>query len=568
MNAALNHGLTPSALTGEAILRVVARDRAPSAPKNIALEAGRPVKNIGRELAQLVGAGLIDVENALTPEGREALAALDRAAGAGAELRVMPHVLIPNPMNPRRIYDQTALEGLADSAEAEGDFEQALSVSPPDMLGNRFIWAGHRRWRAAQILQSRPSGLPGKMADGLRCIEREATPAQALFIAVVENDQRVNLSPLEDARALAALADAMGWSGRQVAMKTGRAVAGSEKGVAFVQRKLRVARNATPEAIAQYERDGSWDALVDSCRSTDADDAAPDPQTDFFPPEAGELRPDEPMGLVCRIDPTLTQAEIDESYARVGAKLAELNADKAADPDDAPIELTDLERLVLIEIAHAAEAFGETIGETATRYVPAGKYWLDLSASSLQRQGLVGFKHHARPYIWITQRGLTWLRDQGVPIPIVQDTLDWARERVGVDSEVGAYATEWLNPTLVEDTAADAPAAAQDSPTDEDDAEADRLAAEALTDAQTLASGVLDPQVPEAMAWREILTRTGAPAPWTVTADFGVIFAADGSIACVVDQDNELRDDMAQARALVIAATINRACGLTQPKEV
>ncbi|WP_296166556.1 ParB N-terminal domain-containing protein [uncultured Brevundimonas sp.] len=567
MNATLDHGLTPAALTGEAILRVVARDRAPTAPKNIALEAGRPVKNIGRELAQLVGAGLIDVENALTPEGREALGALDRAAGAGAELRVMPALLLPNPMNPRKVYDQAGLEGLADSAEAEGDFEQPLSVSPADMLGNRFIWAGHRRWRAAKILEGRPTGLPGKMAQGLRCIEREATPAQALFIAVVENDQRVNLSPLEDARALAALADAMGWSGRQVAMKTGRAVAGSEKGVAFVQRKLRVARNATPEAIAQYERDGSWDALVESCRSTE-DEAAPDPQADFFPPEASELRPDEPMGLVCHIDPTLTQAEIDESYARVGAKLAELNAAKAPDAEDVPIELTDAERLVLIEIAHAAEAFGETIGETATRYVPAGKYWLDLSASSLQRQGLVGFKHHARPYIWITQRGLTWLRDQGVPIPIVQDTLDWARERAGLGSEVGAYATEWLNPTPVEDVAADAPAAAQGGPTVEDDAEADRVAAEALTDAHALANGTADPDVSEAMAWREILTRTGAPAPWTVTADFGVIFAADGSIACVVDQDNELRDDMAQARALVIAATINRACGLNQPKEV
>lgn len=553
MNApVLDHGLTPTVLAGEAILRAFAgrphgqpfRDKA-----EIAAAAGRPVKNIGREIAALETGGLIRApgldhgewsSSALTDAGWDAIAALDRAAGATvAELRVMPDMLFPNPMQPRKTFDQEKLEGLADSAEEHGDYEQALSVSPPDILGHRYIWEGERRWRASKILIARHGALPGRMAQGLRCIEREATDTEALFIGLVSNDQRESLPPLEDAFGLLALQEKTGWSGRQLAIKLGRAANGSEKGVTFVQRKLRVARHATPEAIAQYRLDGSWDALVDSCRASD-DEPTVDPQADFFPPEAGELRPE-------------PQAD---------APPPPTPAAPAVQAEDEPIELTALERLVLIEIAHAADAIGQTIGETAVRYVPAGKYWLDLAASSLQRQGLVGFKHHGRPYIWVTDAGREWLRDQNVTLPVVQDTLDWARERAGVDSEVGAYATAWLNPSPEDDAPADAPAAAQDAASEEDEAEEDQRAAQALTDAHAVVAGHVDPGLPEHMAWREILDRTRAPAPWTVTADFGVIFAADGSIACVVDQDNELRDDMAQARAVVIAAAVNRACGL------
>lgn len=151
----------------------------------------------------------------------------------------------------------------------------------------RTIWAGERRWRAVHQLTIQER-LPPALADGLPVIEREASDAERLLIALVENGQREGLSPWEDAQALAAYQGMTGLSARALAKQVGRAREDDdEKGVRDVQRKIKTAREATPEAIAQYERDGNWERLRDSVSA-----AKPKPTLDLTPKLAlalGEL---------------------------------------------------------------------------------------------------------------------------------------------------------------------------------------------------------------------------------------------------------------------------------------
>ena len=95
--------------------------------------------------------------------------------------------LVPNPEQPRQHFDQTALEQLAASIEQFG-IVQPLVVSPLQN-GTYAIIAGERRWRAAKIakLQKVPA------------IVRTTKELERLEIALVENVQRVDLSPLEQA---------------------------------------------------------------------------------------------------------------------------------------------------------------------------------------------------------------------------------------------------------------------------------------------------------------------------------------------------------------------------------
>ena len=97
------------------------------------------------------------------------------------------------------------------------------------------------------------------------------------MITLIENGQREDLSPWEDAQQLKALQDATSWSAREIAKKTGRSPADSDTGVRDVQQKIKVAREASPEAIAEYDRTGSWDQLRDSVTKPRLTPAAANP---------------------------------------------------------------------------------------------------------------------------------------------------------------------------------------------------------------------------------------------------------------------------------------------------
>lgn len=99
--------------------------------------------------------------------------------------------LIPNPYQPRKKFDKRALNDLTESIKASGVF-QPIIVRQPNKKENKFeILAGERRFRASKAA--------GK--ETIPAIVRDATDEQMMEIAVMENLQREDLNPLEEAKA-------------------------------------------------------------------------------------------------------------------------------------------------------------------------------------------------------------------------------------------------------------------------------------------------------------------------------------------------------------------------------
>lgn len=120
-------------------------------------------------------------------------------------------VLQASPEQPRRRFDEDRLRELAASITAQGII-QPIVVSPADEAGKYFIIAGERRWRAAQM-----AGL-----HDVPVIVRETDAAQRLELALVENLQRADLNPMEEAQAYAQLCDLQGYSQQALAQRVGK----------------------------------------------------------------------------------------------------------------------------------------------------------------------------------------------------------------------------------------------------------------------------------------------------------------------------------------------------------
>jgi ParB family transcriptional regulator, chromosome partitioning protein len=127
-------------------------------------------------------------------------------------LRHLPiETIAPNPNNPRRTFDDGALEELAQSIREKG-LLQPLVVRPrTDGQGHEIV-AGERRWRAAQR-----AGL-----HELPVLVREVSDAMALEIALVENVQRSDLNALEEAQAYAQLIAQFDYTQQQLAEAVGK----------------------------------------------------------------------------------------------------------------------------------------------------------------------------------------------------------------------------------------------------------------------------------------------------------------------------------------------------------
>lgn len=121
-------------------------------------------------------------------------------------------VVMPNPDQPRRFFDDEALEQLASSIKQYGIL-QPLIVSPSRNDGKYILIAGERRWRAAQ-----KAGL-----TKVPVIVRTSEELEQLEIALVENIQRVDLSPLETAASIHRLHDLFSQSYDDIAKRLGKA---------------------------------------------------------------------------------------------------------------------------------------------------------------------------------------------------------------------------------------------------------------------------------------------------------------------------------------------------------
>lgn len=137
------------------------------------------------------------------------MADVDLAPGTQprAPLSLPVEQLIPNPDQPRRQFDPEALSELAASLRNRGVL-QPLIVRPhptePDLYQ---IVAGERRWRAAQIAQ----------LHELPVIVRELDDTEVLEVALIENIQRANLNPIEEAASFRQLMDRFGHTQERLA---------------------------------------------------------------------------------------------------------------------------------------------------------------------------------------------------------------------------------------------------------------------------------------------------------------------------------------------------------------
>ena len=111
---------------------------------------------------------------------------------------------------PRRIVEESSLEELAHSVQARG-IVQPIVVRPTESGGFEIV-AGERRWRAAQM-----AGL-----DEVPAIVRECSDREAAAIALIENIQREDLNPIEEAQGYRTLADEFGLTHQELADAVGR----------------------------------------------------------------------------------------------------------------------------------------------------------------------------------------------------------------------------------------------------------------------------------------------------------------------------------------------------------
>ena len=132
-------------------------------------------------------------------------------APEGDDLRSLPvELVVPNPRQPRRTFDEATLEALAGSLRERGVLQPVLVR--PVAGGTYELVAGERRWRAAQL-----AGL-----ERIPALVRARDDAEALEAALIENMAREDLNPVDEARACAALVEELGLTRETVGLRVGR----------------------------------------------------------------------------------------------------------------------------------------------------------------------------------------------------------------------------------------------------------------------------------------------------------------------------------------------------------
>ncbi len=166
------------------------------------------------EKRKVLGRGLetlLPSRTATQPPAHAAPAAAAPAPVQGETVRQIPVELIDrNPYQTRSHVDEVALTELADSIKASG-VVQPITVRP-GAEGRFQLIAGERRWLASQ--------RAGKAT--VPAIVRQVSNEQAMEMTIIENLQREDLNPLEQARAFARLGREFGLTQEQIAQRTGK----------------------------------------------------------------------------------------------------------------------------------------------------------------------------------------------------------------------------------------------------------------------------------------------------------------------------------------------------------
>ena len=167
-------------------------------------------------------------------------ALIDMAPSAEEQITSLPLTkLEPNPLQPRKIFDEEELQVLADSISQHGII-QPITVRPGEN-GYYQIIAGERRWRAARLAELRTVPV----------VVIEADDRTTMELALIENLQRQDLNPMEEALGYKQLMEEHGLTQNDVAQKVSK----SRSAVANALRLITL-----PPEIAHMVADGSLSA--------------------------------------------------------------------------------------------------------------------------------------------------------------------------------------------------------------------------------------------------------------------------------------------------------------------
>src|ERR1041385_3902702 len=167
--------------------------------------------------------------------GLGALLSSDRTIDLGSEpSEVDLDSIVPGPMQPRSHFDEASLESLADSIKTHG-IVQPLLVRRRD--GGYELIAGERRWRAAKL-----AGI-----TRVPVVIKEVPDDNLLEIALIENIQRENLNPIEEAQAYKKLMETVGLTQESLASRVGR-------DRSYITNYLRLLR--LPDDVQQLVKEG------------------------------------------------------------------------------------------------------------------------------------------------------------------------------------------------------------------------------------------------------------------------------------------------------------------------
>jgi len=154
-----------------------------------------PKRALGRGLSALIPQASVPIHGEMPP--------------ATGIVRIPVERLLRDPAQPRKTFDETRLRELAESIRTQGVIQPVLVRR--DGADYRLI-AGERRWRAAQL-----AGL-----HEVPAVVRDVTAAEAFELALVENLQRTDLNPLEEAEGYRRLIQEFGLTQDQVGERVGR----------------------------------------------------------------------------------------------------------------------------------------------------------------------------------------------------------------------------------------------------------------------------------------------------------------------------------------------------------
>ncbi|RRH88868.1 ParB/RepB/Spo0J family partition protein [Mesorhizobium tamadayense] len=185
-------------------------------------------KRLGRGLAALIG----EIDRPAAPEKPSAVA---------ADGKVPIEFVSPNPKNPRRHFGDAELTDLAQSIREHGVVQPVVARPSPSQPGRYEIIAGERRWRAAQR-----AGL-----TEIPLIVRDVNDRTALELAIIENVQRADLNPVEEAQGYQQLVDEHGYTQADL----GQVIGKSRSHVANTLRLLKL-----PNVIRDMLIDGDLSA--------------------------------------------------------------------------------------------------------------------------------------------------------------------------------------------------------------------------------------------------------------------------------------------------------------------